>query len=53
MVSGLPDLPVGRVRYHSFVSISSAGNFEAVRPESPAGAATAVDSSASESSSCD
>ncbi len=41
MVSGLPSLPVGRVRYHSLVSISSAGNFDAVRP-APASAGTAA-----------
>ena len=41
-MSGLPSLPVGRVRYHSLVSISSAGNFEAVRPEPAAAAAGAA-----------
>ena len=40
MVSGLPSLPVGRVRYHSLVSISSPG-FDAVRP-APASAGTAA-----------
>jgi len=52
-VSGLPSLPVGRVRYHSSVSISSAGNSDAVRPGAAAGAAAAVADPDSESESSD